>query len=124
VEFFEDFCADPFAVMRRCLNFLGANVAAAPTNICSHTNVSEGKRLLDPRFDLFREYPAVRVLKRLLPARLKYEVTRRLFVRTHWSGRPAWDPACKEAVIASLAEPTRKFLADQGRNPAMWNLAN
>jgi hypothetical protein len=122
VQFYEDFCDDPSAVVRRCLDFIGGDVALAPDNTSMRVNVSDGKKVLDPRFDSFREKPVVRALKRLLPTKLKYYLIRKLFVRVSWQGRPQWDDSSRAMVIDAIGESTSKFLSEHDRPKDFWNL--
>ena len=121
VQFFEDFCQDPVKVVGNCLAFIGAEADLAPQTLTPKENISDGKLLLDPRFDYLRDTSVVRALKWMLPAQLKRSLTRKLFVRVPWSGRPAWNESTRAMVIDKLAAPTREFLLEQGRTPDYWD---
>lgn len=122
VQFYEDFCSDPAAVLRRVLLFIGADGSRASEYAHLRTNISEGKRMLDPRFDELRQQPFVRTMKKLLPAGLKYYLIRKLFVRIPNTGRPNWDQETKAMVLDAIGESTRQFLSEQGRPQDYWEL--
>jgi hypothetical protein len=122
VQFYEDFCADPSGVVHRCLEFIGADVRLAPDNSTMHVNSSEGKRVLDPRFDTFRVNRIVRLLKWLVPAKVKFHMIRHLFMRVSWQGRPHWEDSTRAMVVAAIGESTRRFLSEHDRPDHFWDL--
>jgi hypothetical protein len=123
IQFYEEFCKDPAGVVRRCLEFIGADVALAPENATIRVNVSDGKKVLNPWFDSFREKPAVRALKWILPTKLKYALTRKLFVNVPWQGRPTWDESTRAMVVDAIGESTRKFLLQHDKPADFWDLS-
>jgi len=123
VQFYEDYCDRPKTVVDRCLEFIGADIQLAPDNSSMHVNNSEGKRVLDPRFDAFRVKPMVRALKWLLPAKMKFHMIRHLFMRVNWKGRPQWQEATRAMVIDAIGDSTKRFLSEHDRPDDFWDIS-
>lgn len=119
--FYEDFRADPQAVLRRCFRFLGvAEDFTAPAPDDWQRNQSVGVPYDRPLVSRLRRSHAMRSLVRRLPPGVQ-RLARRPFQRV-LETRPEWEPEVLERVLEVVAPDARRILAWCGRPADHWPL--
>jgi len=121
VVFYEDFKADPQAVMRGCFEFLGVDPGFAAQLDSGHLNRSEGKRIPGAFLSRMQALPGYRKFARRVPRPFRMRVARRYFFRGVTS-RPHWQPDTREWVADLLRDDLRSFLVRYGKPADFWSL--
>lgn len=118
VLFFEDFKADPQAILAKCFRFLDVD----PTFFVPHAdrprNVSTNRDMPGWVLWAFRQIPGWNVTNRVVPAQLRARLRERM--RSPIAGRPKWDRRTRAWVIDQIADDTRAFLDYTGKPSDFW----
>jgi hypothetical protein len=120
VVFFEEFRADPLAVMNRCFEFLGLDPSPPLDMGLSHENPSVGKKQAPPWLSKLRQKPAYKFARSLMPQRIRHHLRRELLFTE--VTKPEWSDADKSWVLEQIGDDSRRFLAEFGKPANFWNL--
>jgi len=120
ILFFEDFSADPEAVMAQICRFLEIDTGVKLRPEEAHQNRSDGKLGAPPWFSRLRASPTFRLLRRALPERLRIQVRKSLVFRE--VAKPVWTPELRRLVLDELRDDSHALLAHCGRPPSFWKL--
>ena len=123
VVFYEDFRADPDAVIRGCFRFLGVDPEMNVGASTQWLNESEGKALASPILSQLRSISLYRRAVDRLPFTPRDVIARTLFYRKA-RNRPLWNPETRARVSERLRDDLRKFLVQYGKQPDFWNCEN
>jgi hypothetical protein len=121
VVFYEDFRADPDAVIRGCFRFLGVDPDINVEASTHWLNESEGKALASPILSHLRSIPIYRRAVDRLPFTPRDAIARKLFYRKV-RNRPVWNPDSRARVAEMLRDDLQKFLVQHGKPADFWNL--
>jgi Sulfotransferase domain len=121
VVFYEDFRANPDAVIRGCFEFLGVDPDANVGASSQWLNESEGKALASPILSQLRAISLYRRAVDRLPFTPRDAIARKLFYRKA-RNRPMWNPETRARVANVLRDDLRKFLVQYGKPADFWNV--
>jgi hypothetical protein len=121
IIFYEDFTANPDAVMRRCFEFLDVDPDVPLANSNLHMGTTRGKPVARNTLSRLRSVSMFRKAVKLIPESVRNPLKKRLFFRKI-EGRPQWDAKNREWVADILEADTRKFLEYYGKPADFWNL--
>jgi len=119
--FFEDFRSDPDRVLRRCFEFLEVDPDVTIEDAAEPRYVSDGKRQDRTLTNVLRtRLPFFLALRDRAPRWLRSFAKSAL--KTEIPGRPQWEPATRDWVVAQIREDVRQFLRFAGRPEDFWSL--
>ncbi|MHC4428231.1 MAG: sulfotransferase family protein [Planctomycetota bacterium] len=122
VLFFEDFKADPRAVLRRTYRFLGVDEEHEPPDPDRPRRAwSDGRREDRALLGAMRRVPGYdRVRDTVIPRgwRRRFKSLFRRPIRE----RPGWDEPSRVWVVEQIGEDVRRFLEHYGKPPDFWSL--
>jgi len=121
IIFYEDFTANPDAVMRRFFEFLDVDSDVPLANSNLHMGTTSGKPVARNTLSRLRSYSIFRKAVKLIPESVRNPLKERLFLRK-FEGRPQWNQKTREWVADILEADTRKFLEYYGKPADFWNL--
>lgn len=121
VLFFDDFKADPLAVMSRCWDFLGVDRSFVPADAGQARNASASLESETPLLATLRRIPHGRRLAHLFPEGWRAKLKRQFFTR-RTGGRPAWPADKRRRVVWEVGDDVRTFLEFYGQPADFWNL--
>lgn len=111
--FFEDFCREPQAVLRGCLDFLGLDSEASRLSPALHLNASSGKHEPTLLYEWLQGLPVLSGLARFVPDSHKSKPAE----------KPAWSKATYEWVCCLLQEDAKLLLRHCGRSEPFWDFS-
>jgi hypothetical protein len=121
VLFFDDFKADPLAVMSRCCDFLGVARSFVPGDPDQARNASASLESETPLLKSLRRVPLSRPIARVFPEGWRASLKRQFFTRRGGS-RPTWPAEKRRRVVWEVGDDVRTFLEFYGRPADLWNL--
>lgn len=121
ILFYEDFKADPSAVMRHCFSFLGVD-PDIPLNRPEHrVNPTSEKQVPKKSLSKLRAFPLYRLVSQLIPASVRTSFRKKFFFEKV-QGRPEWHPDTRNWAIEVLESDTQQFLQYCGKPADFWQL--
>ncbi len=119
VLFFEDFTADPHAVLNRCFKFL--EVASEPDipDADRPRNVWSDKHEDRIALDALRQLPGYDRLRDAVVPKMVRRALKRAFTKPIRQ-RPQWDEQTRRWVVDRIADDVRQFLAFYNKPADFW----
>ncbi|MDY7108462.1 MAG: sulfotransferase [Planctomycetota bacterium] len=119
VLFFEDYCENPHAVLRKCFAHLGVD-ETVPIEDTGPQNVWTGKLVDGPAAETLRRVPGFAWLRDAVPDPVRLAFRR--VIKRPLEERPVWEEATRRWAAEQLADDTRRFLEFYGKPADFWTL--
>ena len=119
VFFFEDFIAQPEAVVRSAFEFLGLDPDVSVASAREARNPSRDHRVPMGSGRLVRKIPGYGRIRRLLPLWIRRPFSP--FLSTPFIEQPGWDESTRRWAIERVAPDAKQFLEFCGKSGDYWS---